>query len=386
MTVQLNVVRLNTLLRLTSCFRVKLYQHVLLDRQERILNVRYPGTEKKIVTIAELRSKKASNATPDETAWIKVTIPEADLQRVNAYIGYLGCGKRTYLALGTRFPCISCKKGDTVATHKVTFKFEAVDDSGMMSFTTFSDDTEKLFRMTASEIWNMKTTGNLETFKVVQETLSTKPFFIQVTPTLELARNSVLLWTLKAIEVEDTQPETQVLGSSSANLNKDQTPFTPDKAHRTEQAFISEAAAYSKKDFNISPSTTKAHGKAIAASSPDSNANYSQDNTETSDEVLAEIAQLHEFRLASEAFDTDCFDIPIQQPNKGLTISKPPTSVTELPTWNKLTRTRSSVKNKEPMSADEMQDSDDEDPVPRKKLRTALFKEAAEKEISENKE
>uniref|UniRef100_A0A803KX63 Uncharacterized protein n=1 Tax=Chenopodium quinoa TaxID=63459 RepID=A0A803KX63_CHEQI len=38
---------------------VKLYQHVLLDRQERILN--------------------AANATPDEIAWIKVTIPEADL-------------------------------------------------------------------------------------------------------------------------------------------------------------------------------------------------------------------------------------------------------------------------------------------------------------------
>ncbi|XP_021742986.1 uncharacterized protein LOC110709078 isoform X1 [Chenopodium quinoa] len=128
----------------------KLYQHVLLDRQERILNVRYPSTDKKVVTIAELRRKKATNATPDEIAWIKVIIPKADLQRVNAYISCLGCGKRTHLALGTRFPCISCKKGDTVAVHKVTFKFEAVDDTGTMSFTTFSDDTEKHFRRTAT--------------------------------------------------------------------------------------------------------------------------------------------------------------------------------------------------------------------------------------------
>uniref|UniRef100_A0A803KVT6 Uncharacterized protein n=1 Tax=Chenopodium quinoa TaxID=63459 RepID=A0A803KVT6_CHEQI len=97
---------------------VKLYQHVLLDRQERILNVRYPSAEKKVVTIAELRSKKAANATPDEVAWIRVTIPEVDLQRVNAYIGCLGCGKWIHLALGTRFPCISCKKADTVAVHK----------------------------------------------------------------------------------------------------------------------------------------------------------------------------------------------------------------------------------------------------------------------------
>ncbi|XP_021722623.1 uncharacterized protein LOC110690105 [Chenopodium quinoa] len=124
---------------------VTLYRHVLLDRQERILNVRYPSTEKKIVTIAELRSKKAANATPDEIAWIRVTIPEPDLQKVNAYTGCLGCAKRTHLPIGTHFPCISCKKGDTVSSHKVTFNFDAADESGTMSFTTFNDDTKKLF-------------------------------------------------------------------------------------------------------------------------------------------------------------------------------------------------------------------------------------------------
>ncbi|XP_021740148.1 uncharacterized protein LOC110706542 [Chenopodium quinoa] len=97
---------------------VKLYQHVLLDRQEKILNVRYPSAEKKVVTIAELRSKKASNAIPDEVAWIRVTIPDPDLQRVNAYIGCLGCGKRTHLPVGTRFPCISCKKGETTTVYR----------------------------------------------------------------------------------------------------------------------------------------------------------------------------------------------------------------------------------------------------------------------------
>ncbi|XP_021722717.1 uncharacterized protein LOC110690191 [Chenopodium quinoa] len=89
---------------------VSLYQHVLQDMQERILNVRYPSAEKKIITITELRSKKAANATPDEVAWIRVTIPEANLQRVNAYIGCLGCGKRSHLALGTCFPYILARK------------------------------------------------------------------------------------------------------------------------------------------------------------------------------------------------------------------------------------------------------------------------------------
>ncbi|XP_021713520.1 uncharacterized protein LOC110681691 [Chenopodium quinoa] len=273
-----------------------------------------------------------------------------------------------------------------MAAHRVTFKFEAADHSGTMSFTTFNDDTEKLFRKTASEIWNMKTSGNFEVFKAIQEILSTKPFFIQVTPTLELARNSVLLWTLKSIEVEDAEPEAQVLGSSSATRNNDQNTSTAAKGHRIEQPFMTGAAAYGRKDFNMSPATTKAHGKAAAVSIPEFNANSSDDNTETNDEILAEIAQLHEFKLASQAFDTDCFDIPIQQPNRGITISEPPASVTELPTWNKLARTRSNVKNKEPMAVGEMLDSEDEDNVPRKKLRTTLFKETAEKESSENTE
>ncbi|XP_021743035.1 uncharacterized protein LOC110709127 isoform X1 [Chenopodium quinoa] len=350
---------------------VSLYQHVLQDRQERILNVRYPSTEKKVVTIAELRSKKAANATPDEVAWIKVTIPEADLQRVNAYIGCLGCGKRSHLALGTRFPCISCRKADTTAAHKVTFKFEAVDESGTMSFTTFNDDTEKLFRKTAAEIWDMKINGNLEAFRTVQERLSAEPFFIQVTPTLELARNSVLLWTLKSVDVEGAPTSSEVLGSSSSNMNRQQFASTAGKRLPAPQMFGADVAP---------AATAKDHGKAPAVPNLEGDTDYSEENTETTDEVLAEIAQFHEFKLASQAFETDCFDVPLQPTTKGITISEAPAPVTELSTWATLGRTRSKAKNKEPMATDDAQESDDEDQGPRKKLRTALFKENAEKD------
>ncbi|XP_021756072.1 uncharacterized protein LOC110721230 [Chenopodium quinoa] len=346
----------------------------MLHRQERILNVSYPGTEKKVVTIAELRNKKAANATPDEIAWIRVTIPEADLQRVNAYIGCLGCGKRTHLSLGTRFPCISCKKSNATAVHKVTFKFEAIDASGTMSFTTFNDDTEKLFRKTAAEIWEMKTTGNFDAFKAVQEVLSTKPFFIQVTPTLELARNSVLLWTLKTIEMEDVEPSAQLLGSSSSSLNKEEIVSAVNQGQKIQKISMNEDAVSER---------AKMHGKQPSFCNSERNGTDSEDNTEMSDEVLAEIAQLHEFRLASQAFDTDCFDAPFQPPSKGITITEAQARTIELPTWSRLTRSRSNAKNKEPMPSDKMQESDDEEHGPRKKLRTALFKNNSEKESSD---
>lgn len=54
--------------------------------------------------------------------------------------------------------------------------------------------------------------------------------------------------------------------------------------------------------------------------------------------------------------------------------------MTKLPTWATLVRARSKAKNKEPMPADDTQDLSDTDEAPRKKLRTALFKESAEKE------
>uniref|UniRef100_A0A803MDU4 RNase H type-1 domain-containing protein n=1 Tax=Chenopodium quinoa TaxID=63459 RepID=A0A803MDU4_CHEQI len=263
---------------------------------------------------------EAVNATPDEIAWIKVTIPEADLQRVNAYIGCLGCGKRTHLALGTRFPCISCKKGDIVAVHK-----------------------------TATEIWDIKATVNFEAFKVVQAILATKPFFIQVTPTLELARNSVLLWTLKTVEVEDAEPQGQVLGSSSLQLNKEQPAFETDKKYTTYRPLMQESPA---------SACTKAHGKGLAISDPEVTVDYNQDNTEASD----------------------------KQSGKGITISESAAPIAKLPTWNKLACTRSNVKNKQAMAVGEIMESDDEDQGPRKKLRTTLFKDISEKDSLEDKE
>lgn len=239
----------------------------------------------------------------------------------------------------------------------MTFKFDAANESGTMSFTTFNDDAEKLFRKPASEIWNIKSTGNLEAFRVVQRTLSTKPFFIQVTPTQELAMNSVLLWTLKGIDVGDNEPEAQDLASTRP-----------------------ETCTVNREQFHTSPlmSTAKARGKAPVIADPDNDAPFNTDSAAAFDEAFAEAMQFQEIRLASQAFDTDCFDIANQPASKGIVISEAPTAAAELPTWAKLSRPRSNAKSKEAMIADVDMDTEDEDPVPRKRLHTALFKDTAE--------
>lgn len=59
-----------------------------------------------------------SNTMQEEVAWIEVTIPNAELNKIHAYAGCLECSKRTSLPVGTRYRCSVCKKGDTVSAHK----------------------------------------------------------------------------------------------------------------------------------------------------------------------------------------------------------------------------------------------------------------------------
>ncbi|XP_021761014.1 uncharacterized protein LOC110725857 [Chenopodium quinoa] len=54
-----------------------LFHQKILDRQTRVLEVKYPGENKKIVSIAELRRKKPSNTIQEELLWIEVTIQTA---------------------------------------------------------------------------------------------------------------------------------------------------------------------------------------------------------------------------------------------------------------------------------------------------------------------
>uniref|UniRef100_A0A803KV58 Replication factor A C-terminal domain-containing protein n=1 Tax=Chenopodium quinoa TaxID=63459 RepID=A0A803KV58_CHEQI len=136
--------------------RANLFHQKVLDRQTRVLDVKYPGENKKIVSIAELRQKKPSNNIQEELLWIEVTIQNAELEKVHAYTGCSNCWKRTNLPLQKRYSCTSCYKKECICTERTTFKFEASDGTGTMAFTTFNDDTERLFRRSAAEIYAIK--------------------------------------------------------------------------------------------------------------------------------------------------------------------------------------------------------------------------------------
>uniref|UniRef100_A0A803NDD2 Replication factor A C-terminal domain-containing protein n=1 Tax=Chenopodium quinoa TaxID=63459 RepID=A0A803NDD2_CHEQI len=253
----------------------KVYPQVLLDRQARVLTVRYPSEEKKIYTIAGLRNKKPSNTMQEEVAWIRVTIPNAELNKIHAYAGCHECSKRTNLPVGSRYRCTVCRKTDTVSAHKVTFKFEAMDDTGAMSFTTFNDDTEKLFRMSAAEISSMKNTisipfinkclcsilssihkyvlhENLEAFAAIQEILSTKPFLIKVGPTKELSMNSVLIWTLKSVEIEDEAEQPKASSPSSAMDTNQGEAVTTEQERKLQRELMLEERLHGKKPLVMS--------------------------------------------------------------------------------------------------------------------------------------
>ncbi|XP_021775584.1 replication protein A 70 kDa DNA-binding subunit B-like [Chenopodium quinoa] len=225
----------------------KMYPQMLLGRQEKVLNVRYPNTVKNVVTIAELRARKAIHTMQNEIARIKVTIPEPEMERLNAYVGCQGCGKRTNIPVGTSFPCNACRKRDSVSSHRVIFKFECSDESGTMTFTTFNDATEKLFRKSSTEIFNIKTTEDVEAFRKRQEKLSTKPFIFQVTPSQELETNNVLIWTLKDVEIIDDVSIPEVANSAYAELSHPLMIKPSDKGKGIEHELLLETEAHGKK-------------------------------------------------------------------------------------------------------------------------------------------
>uniref|UniRef100_A0A803LLL1 Uncharacterized protein n=1 Tax=Chenopodium quinoa TaxID=63459 RepID=A0A803LLL1_CHEQI len=187
-----------------------LFHQRLVDRQARVLDVRYPSENKKNV-FAELKQKKPSNTLQEETLWIEVTIQDAELEKVNAYTGCSNCCKRTNLPL-------------------ITFKFEASDTTETMAFTTFNDDTERLFRKTAAEIYAIKESDDHNAFKAIQDLLSSTPFYIKVGPTWHLGQNNVLEWTLRAIELKENPHthEAEQLSAGYFSQEKDASEKVPE--------------------------------------------------------------------------------------------------------------------------------------------------------------
>lgn len=127
-------------------------------------------------------------------------IPDARLEKVHAYLGCPNCGKSTTAPLGEAFKCGTCSRIGVISTPRfvtyktlaivyillsqppmclllidhfysfmfhpqcrITFNCEVSDDTGTYAFTTFTEDSERLFRMTAADLFRMKHTVSLFT-------------------------------------------------------------------------------------------------------------------------------------------------------------------------------------------------------------------------------
>ncbi|XP_056685528.1 replication protein A 70 kDa DNA-binding subunit B-like [Spinacia oleracea] len=134
------------------------HQDVLSDRQARVLDVRNPSSERVIMTVDALKRKKNTNTLQEERCWIQVVVPEPKLEKVHAYLGCPNCGRTTYTPVGKAYTCLTCKKQGVISSPRITFNCEVSDGTDKYALTSFTEDSEKLFGMTAADLFRMKHT------------------------------------------------------------------------------------------------------------------------------------------------------------------------------------------------------------------------------------
>ncbi|XP_074296811.1 uncharacterized protein LOC141627435 [Silene latifolia] len=186
----------------------------LTELRSRVFHVKMPILTQKTVKIAALRSKKAKSTLQDEKYWLDVTIPTAELYRVNAYMGCSHCAKRSSIPPGRAYICDTCSETDCTSEPKITFGCDISDGSGTLPMTAFTSTTEKLFMMSAADIFHMKESDDEQAFSVVQEMIHYKPFKVQVGPSTSLVMSNILHWVVKKVVIDG--PDDNASGSVSA--------------------------------------------------------------------------------------------------------------------------------------------------------------------------
>ncbi|KAK9706960.1 hypothetical protein RND81_07G163800 [Saponaria officinalis] len=96
----------------------KANKETVAAKAQQVLKVRLPETQRRIITIKQLRQKKVATTLQDERHWLHFTIPDFDIKIMN-------------------------------------ITFEAVDDTGSYTFTAFTEDTEKLLEVKATNLYSM---------------------------------------------------------------------------------------------------------------------------------------------------------------------------------------------------------------------------------------
>ncbi|KAK9690359.1 hypothetical protein RND81_09G122300 [Saponaria officinalis] len=158
--------------------------------------------------ISALRSQKEKSTLQDERHWLEVVIPNAELHKINAYMGCSKCAKRSSILPGRTYTCSTCSKTDCTTAPKITFNCDISDGTGTLPMTAFTSTAEQLFKMSASDIYHMKHSDDDRAFTALQELLRVTTFKVQVGPAKSLSINNILQWEVKNIvlEGEDGNP------------------------------------------------------------------------------------------------------------------------------------------------------------------------------------
>ncbi|KMS97346.1 hypothetical protein BVRB_6g155910 [Beta vulgaris subsp. vulgaris] len=176
-------------------------REVVADRLARVVVVRNPPDHIAILTLEEIKKKKPENTLQEEKCWVRVIIPEPDRSRIVPYIGCNNCGKRVESECGESFTCKFCGKEKCIAIPRITFKFDACDDTDEMTFTAFTQKCEVLFKQPATDIYTHIADGTFN-FECIAKGISTTHFLMQIGPATSLARSKVLSWVPKTIHWE----------------------------------------------------------------------------------------------------------------------------------------------------------------------------------------
>uniref|UniRef100_A0A803N334 Replication factor A C-terminal domain-containing protein n=2 Tax=Chenopodium quinoa TaxID=63459 RepID=A0A803N334_CHEQI len=164
----------------------------LENKMTQLVDTKNPAAEKSILTIQQILDKK------QEIHWVKVKIPEPDQARLISYEGCNKCGKRVDLPLNKSMTCPKCFKLDCTSVPRTTFKFDAVDETGELSLTTFAEDCEKLFKLPIIQIFEQTNIGTLD-FGSISRDLSSNEFYVAVGPSYMLTKKQALSWVLKDV-------------------------------------------------------------------------------------------------------------------------------------------------------------------------------------------
>ncbi|KAK9665185.1 hypothetical protein RND81_14G096100 [Saponaria officinalis] len=137
------------------------HQTALAQLQSKIYHIKMSMPVVKTTKISALRSKKLTlhagkiNIAGRE-ALVGSSYPNAELHKINAYMGCSKCAKRSSIPPGRTYTCSTCSKPGCTTTPRITFNCDISDGTGTLPMTTFTSTAEQLFKMSASDIYHMK--------------------------------------------------------------------------------------------------------------------------------------------------------------------------------------------------------------------------------------